>query len=136
MSDTRERLSFEDYELVRFPNGRTRIRVRMDWTQGRSYTGESEGNQTLEGEVRASAEAALKAASGATRGDLELELRGTKAMKVFDCWVVVVMLRARVGGEPRQLLGAYPCPGDDTARGSVMAFLDATNRVLARFLKS
>ena len=57
--DSRTRLRFEDFGLVRFPNGRSKVRVRMDWTQGRSYSGESEGNQTLEGEVRAAAEAAL-----------------------------------------------------------------------------
>jgi hypothetical protein len=106
----------------------------MDLAEGRSYSGESEGNQTLEGEVRASAEAALQAAMGATGGTLDLDLRGTKALRVFDSWVVVVMVRAWIDGEPRQLLGAYPCPDDDTARGAVVAALDAINRVLSRYL--
>lgn len=132
--ERRERLSFEDFQMVRFPNGRSRVRVRMDWTQGRSYSGEAEGNQTLEGEVRAAADAALKAAAGATEGQLNLDLRGTKALKVFDSWVVVVMVRAWIEDEPLQLLGAYPCPDEDTARGAVMAVLDATNRVLRQYL--
>jgi hypothetical protein len=132
--ERRERLSFEDFQLVRFPNGRSRFRVRMDWTQGRSYSGEAEGNQTLEGEVRAAADAALKAAAGATEGQLNLDLRGTKALKVFDSWVVVVMVRAWIEDEPLQLLGAYPCPDEDTPRGAVMAVLDATNRVLRQYL--
>ncbi len=130
----RERLKFDDFQLVRFPNGRSRVRIRMEWTQGRSYSGEAEGNQTLEGEVRAAAEAALDAAAGATGGKLELDLRGTKALRVFDAWVVVVMLRAWIKDDPVQLLGAYPCPDDDTPRGAVMAVLDATNRVLREFL--
>lgn len=134
-SESRTRLSFEDFELVRLPNGRARIRVRMDWTQGRSYSGEAEGNQTLEGEVRAAAEAALEAAVGATQGELDLDLRGTKALRVFDSWVVVVMVRAWTADDPIQLLGAYPCPNDDTPRGAVLAVLDATNRVLERFLE-
>jgi len=128
--ERRERLSFEDFQLVRFPNGRRRARVRVDWTLGRSFFGDAEGNQTLEGEVRSAAEAALEAAAGATEGRVNLELRGTKALKVFDAWVVVVMVRAWIDSEPLQLLGAYPCPDEDTPRGAVMASLDATNRVL------
>jgi hypothetical protein len=130
----RERLRFEDFEVTRFPNGRSRIFVRMGWTEGRSFSGGSEGNQTLEGEVRAAAEAALRAAEGATDGAVDLELRGAKALRVFDAWVVVVMVRAWVENDPLQLLGAYPCPDEDTPRGAVMAVLDATNRVLGRHL--
>jgi hypothetical protein len=139
VSDTaerRERLKFEDFELVRFPNGRSRIRVRMDWTRGRSYSGEAEGNQTLEGEVRAAADAALQAAAGSTEGELDLTLRGAKALRVFDSWIVVVMVRAWVDDTPLQLLGAYPCPDEDTPRGAVMAVLDATNRVLLSYLST
>ena len=137
MSETderRERLRFEDFQLVRFPNGRSRLRVRMEWTQNRSFSGEAEGNQTLEGEVRAAAEAALIATTRASEGELEFNLRGAKALRVFDSWVVVVMVRARVQGEAFNLLGAYPCPGEDTPRGSVMAVLDATNRLLSGHL--
>ncbi len=130
----RERLRFEDFQMVRFPNGQSRARVRMDWTQGQSYSGEAEGNQTLEGEVRAAADAALRAAAGATEGQLDFDLRGTKALKVFDAWVVVVMVRAWIEDKPLQLLGAYPCPDEDTPRGAVMAVLDATNRVLGQYL--
>jgi len=139
VSDTaerRERLKFKDFELVRFPNGRSKIRVRMDWTRGRSYSGEAEGNQTLEGEVRAAADAALQAAAGSTEGELDLTLRGAKALRVFDSWVVVVMVRAWVDETPLQLLGAYPCPDEDTPRGAVMAVLDATNRVLKSYLST
>jgi len=131
----RERLRFEDFQLVRFPNGRSRVRVRLEWTQGRSYSGEAEGNQTLEGEVRAAAESALKAAAGATEGQLGLDLRGVKALRVFDAWIVVVMVRARLKEETLSLLGAYPCPAEDTPRGAVMAVLDATNRVVQGYLR-
>ena len=137
MSETderRERLRFEGFQLVRFPNGRSRLKVRMEWTQDRSFSGEAEGNQTLEGEVRAAAEAALIATARATEGQVEFDLRGVKALRVFDSWVVVVMVRARVKGEALSLLGAYPCPGEDTPRGSVMAVLDATNRLLSGHL--
>lgn len=84
--------------------------------------------------MRASAEGALRAAEGATEGAVDLELRGAKALRVFDAWVVVVMVRAWADNQAFQLLGAYPCPDEDTPRGAVMAVLDATNRVLERHL--
>lgn len=140
MTDTderRERLRFEDFQLVRLPNGRSLIRVVLDWTEDRSFRGEAEGNQTLEGEVRASAEATLKAASAATGRNLRLELRGTKALRVFDSWIVVVMVQAAwADSTALRLLGAYPCPDEDTARGAVLAFLDATNRIVPLFLSA
>ena len=61
---------------------------------------------------------------------------GSKALRVFDSWVVVVMVRAWVDETPLQLLGAYPCPDEDTPRGAVMAVLDATNRVLQSYLST
>lgn len=130
----RERLRFEDFQVTRFPNGQSRILVQMGWTEGRTFAGGSEGNQTLEGEVRAAAKAALQAAESATDGTVDLELRGAKALRVFDAWVVVVMVRAWVEDQTMQLLGAYPCPDEDTPRGAVMAVLDATNRVVGRHL--
>jgi len=133
-ADARERLQFREFELSRFPNGQCRAFVRVDWTQGRSFSGEADGNQTLEGEVRAAAQATLEAVMGATDGPVELELRGAKALRVFDAWLVVVMVRAWVEGHAVQLLGAYPCPDEDTPRGAVLAALDATNRILTRHL--
>lgn len=133
-ADARERLKFREFELSRFPNGQCRAFVRVDWTQGRSFSGEADGNQTLEGEVRAAAQATLEAVMGATDGPVELELRGAKALRVFDAWLVVVMVRAWVEGHAVQLLGAYPCPDEDTPRGAVLAALDATNRILTRHL--
>ena len=132
--ERRERLNFEDFQLVRFPNGRSRARVRVDWTHGRSYTGEAEGSQTLEGEVRAAADATLKATSVATEGRLAMDIRGVKALRVFDAWIVAVMVRVWIEDGPLQLLGAYPCPDENTPRGAAMAVLDATNRILRRYL--
>jgi hypothetical protein len=39
-----------------------------------------------------------------------------------------------VEGSSLKLLGAYPCPDENTPRGAVMAVLDATNRILQRYL--
>ena len=48
--------------------------------------------------------------------------------------MVVVMVRTWVDDKPLQLLGAYPCPDEDTPRGAAMAVLDATNRVIRGYL--
>jgi hypothetical protein len=133
-NERRERLRFDDFRLDRFPNGRCKARVGLQWTQGRSFTGEAEGTQTKQGELQAAAQAALAAASESVRGEVALELRGIKAVRAFDAWVVVASVSARVDKLDIRLLGAFPVPGPDISRGAVLAVLDATNRVLQRYL--
>jgi len=130
----RERLRFDDFRLDRFPNGRCTARVGLHWTRGRSFTGEAEGTQTKQGELQAAAKAALHAAQESVQGHVALELRGVKAVRAFDAWVVVVSVSARVDNLDIRLLGAFPSPGTDVSRGAVLAVLDATNRVLQRYL--
>ncbi len=136
-ADHRVRLRFQEFHLEKFPDGRCRARVRMEWTRGRTYLGEGEGTQTLEGELRAAAQATLEAASDAAGGRVRLELRGVKAVRAFDSWVVVVsvLIRPLDGSEGLRLMGVHPCPDEDTPRGAVMAILDAINRVLERYLE-
>lgn len=131
----RSRLRFDQFRLERFPDGRCCARVRLGWTLGRTFEGEWEGTQTLEGEVRAAAHAALPAVSQATGGRLVFELRGVKAFRAFDSWLVIVSLEGRSDSETRRLLGSYPCPDDNTARGAVIAVLDATNRMVEPYLE-
>lgn len=129
------RLRFDDFTLERFPDGRCKTLVRLEWTRNRRYEGEAEGTQTLEGEIRAAASAALSAVASATGGELAFELRGVKAIRVFDTWMVVVSTRAQFDGETRRLMGSYPCPDENKARGAVIAALDATNRILEPYLQ-
>jgi hypothetical protein len=131
----RERLRFDDFQLERFPNGRCMARVGLQWTRGRSFSGEAEGTQTKQGELQAAAKAALAAAGESVQGRVALELRGVKAVRAFDAWVVVASVSARVDNLDIRLLGAFPSPGPDTSRGAVLAVLDATNRVLQRYLE-
>jgi hypothetical protein len=131
----RERLRLDGFELLQFPDGRCKAQVRTEWIGGHVYMGEAEGSRTPEGELRASARATLLAAQAATRGQLEFQLRGVKALRVFDEWMVVVSVRTDWEDLPTRLLGVCPCGDDDTARGAVMAVLDATNRILQRYLE-
>ncbi|MFO8173098.1 MAG: hypothetical protein ACQET1_07500 [Gemmatimonadota bacterium] len=133
--DRRTRLRFDDFSLERFPDGRCTVQVGLDWTRGRSYLGEAQGTQTLEGELRAAAGAALEGIQRAADGRVTLELRGAKAVRAFDAWIVVVSVKGQADAETYRLMGAYPCSDEDTPRGAVMAVLVATNRIMERFLE-
>lgn len=134
--ERRTRLRFQAFDLERFPDGSCEARVEAEWTRGRTFTGTARGTQTLEGEIRAAARATLAIAAEATEGALALDLRGAKALKAFDVWLVVVSVRALAGEKSLRLLGAYPCAEhEDPPRGAVFAVLDATNRVVERFLE-
>jgi hypothetical protein len=132
--EKRERLRFESLEYEDFPNGRCRVRVVLEWSGQVEYEGTSEGTSTLEGSLRVGAEATLQAAREAAGTELTLTLRGVKAIRAFDAWLVVVSVLGRSDDKTYRLLGAFPCPDDDTVRGAAMAVLDATNRVLSRFV--
>jgi hypothetical protein len=134
MDERRTRLRFEEFLLERFPDGRCRAEVRMSWTGQRRFIGEATGTQTMEGEIRASAEAALAAIAESTEGRLDLRLRGAKAFRAFDAWMVVVSVNATTTEESRRLWGAFPCTDEDTGRAAVLAVLDSTNRILERYL--
>ena len=133
--DQRSRLRFDEFQLERFPDARCHAWVRTEWTRGQLFQGEAEGTQTLEGEIRTAAVATLESASRATRGRLKLQLRGAKAIRAFDAWIVVVSVKAESEKESHRLIGSFPCPGEDTPHGAVMAVLDATNRIMERYLE-
>ncbi len=136
MDERRTRLRFEEFLLERFPDGRCRSEVRLAWKGARRFIGEARGTQTMEGEIRASAEAALVAVAQATGGRLDLKLRGAKAFRAFDAWMVVVSVNARSTEESRRLWGSVPCTDENTGRSAVLAVLDSTNRLLEKFLLS
>ena len=132
--EKRERLRFESLEYEESPNGRCRARVTLEWAGNIRFEGASDGTATLEGGLRAGAEATLQAAGEAAGEELTLALRGVKAVRAFDAWLVVVSVLGTSDADTYRLLGSYPCPDDDTVRGAAMAVLDATNRVLSRFV--
>ena len=132
----RSRLRFAAFEKTSYPDGRCRVRVELEWKDGRVFEGEMTGIQTREGETRAAAEAALEAAGRATDGRLDLGLMGAKAVRVFDSWVVIVSARGTSDTSDYHLIGSYACPDDRTARGAAIAALDATNRILEKYVTS
>jgi hypothetical protein len=132
----RSRLRFEEFSVDRFPDGRCRARTRLGWTEGTVFVGEVEGTQTLEGELRAGAQSAVEAATSAANGRLKLTLRGVKAIRAFDCWVIVVSVGAKGEREHQRLIGAFPSEDRNMARGAALAVMDATNRILEGVLRT
>ncbi len=129
----RERLRFQDVRHDAFQDGSSRVRVRFEW-HGTELLGEGHGIETREGILRAAAHATLDVARQATAGRVDLELSGIKALRVFDAWVIIAAVRARTPDETLSLLGSLATTEEDTARGAVLAVLDAVNRALARHL--
>lgn len=131
----RVRLRFEGFDLEVFQDGRCQAHVSLEWTRGTLFRGEAEGTETLQGRLRAAALACLKAAEKATDDELKLELRGVKAVRAFDAWVVIVSVQGDSPENQYRLLGAATSPDDRSVdRSAVHAVLDATNRVLAKYL--
>ncbi|MEX0979854.1 MAG: hypothetical protein WDZ89_02100 [Gemmatimonadota bacterium] len=114
--------------------------MTLKWSDGAQYSGEAEGTETQQGRLRLGALACLRAAEAATGGGLVLELRGVKSVRAFDASVVIVSVRGRSADERYELLGSATSPDieAEAARGSVrgaaLAILDATNRVLGKFV--
>jgi len=125
----RQRLRFKGLEHEGFPDGRCRIRVLMEWSEAQTFVGEASGTQTVEGWLRTSAQAALRAAEASAEG-LTLQLAGIKAVRAFDGWVVIAAVRARSAERSWSLLGAQTSSDDEFKSTAVRSVLDAINRVL------
>jgi hypothetical protein len=136
MSDTsgRERLAFQDFQFKAFANGRCSTAVTLGWRDGVTYDGNADGTQTLEGKLRCGALASLAAAENATQGQVNLDLLGVKALRAFDQWIVIVLIRGRGEEDTYRLLGSYATAEDEAAKGAALAVLDATNRILEKYM--
>ncbi len=130
----RERVRLHDLNLRIFPDSRCRAVVSVEWTKGRTFEGNADGTDTHQGRLQAGALAALRAITAVSRNRLALELRGVKAVRAFDAWVVIVLVYGQSEERRYRLLGSTAAPGGDLVRGSVLAVLDATNRTLEAHL--
>lgn len=131
----RGRLRFEGVESTPEPDGYGTIAVRLEW-DGVSHEGEARGVKTREGDIRTAALATLEATRAVLGNDApKLDLIGVKGTRAFDAWVVIASIDAREDDERRRLLGAKTCDDDDLVRASVIATLDALNRLLEKYLK-
>ena len=128
----RERLRFTNFQFGRTPQGTCSAEVELEWLEGQRVSGRAEGTSSAMGDLRVAADAALNAIRRFSEGALDLELVGVKALRVFDANVVIVAISRR--GEPTaRLLGCYLAEADPI-RASVIAVLNATNRILGNFI--
>jgi hypothetical protein len=127
-----ERLRFQEFKLDKLPSGRCRARVVLTWSDGRQFVGESEGVISQAGELRCSAEAAVRALERVVQPQLALEVLGVKAVRAFDATVVIVSLAVRADTVASRLVGSYMAE-KDPPRGAALAVLNATNRVLGNY---
>ena len=128
-----DRMRFQMFGFDRLPSGTCRARVHLSWIDGREFLGESEGVTSQAGELRCSAEAALRALEQAVNPDVALELLGVKAVRAFDATVVIVSLSVRSEGNVWRMVGSY-LTETDPPRGAALAVLNATNRVLGNYV--
>lgn len=129
----RQRLRFDSIQVETFPDGFSEATVVLEW-QGDRFEGTARRASTLEGGLRAGAEATLVAVRDATGDHLTLTLRGVKAVRAFDAWVVIASVRGHGEDQPYSLLGSYACLDENTPRGAAVAVLDAVNRVVEKYV--
>ena len=129
----RERLRFKDFQFTRTPAGLCTAEVELEWLEGTRVTGTASGQSSPMGDLRIAAEASLRALETFTEGALKLELIGIKAMRAFDANIVIVSVGVIRGDGPNKLLGCYLAERDPI-RASVIAVLNATNRLLGNFI--
>src|SRR5438094_613179 len=127
-----ERLRFKDFEFQRLASGRCRAKVVLASSDGREFSGESEGIISQAGELRCGAAATVRALERVVQPKLGFELLGVKAVRAFDATVVIVSLSARQEARASRLVGAY-LTETDAPRGAALAVLNATNRILGNF---
>jgi len=129
----RERLNFKTFTFERTPAGRCVAQVELEY-DGKRYVGRSEGQSSPIGDLRLGAEAAMQAVEAFAQGGLGLELMGVKLVRAFDANVVIVSCTQRAARNTR-LVGCY-LADRDAVRGSALAVLNATNRVLGNYLST
>lgn len=127
-----ERLRFDDFTFERLASGRCRARVVLSWSDGRQFVGESEGVISQAGELRCSAEAAVRALERVVQPKLGFEVLGVKAVRAFDATVVIVSLSARTETSVLRLVGSY-LTEKNPPQGAALAVLNATNRMLGNY---
>jgi hypothetical protein len=126
-----ERLKFSSFTFTRSPAGRCTVQVELEYA-GKRFVGRTEGQSSPIGDLRLGAEAAMQAVESFAQGRLGLELMGIKLVRAFDANVVVVSCTQRSARGTR-LVGCY-LADRDAVRGSALAVLNATNRILGNYL--
>lgn len=122
------RLRLIDFRSSRTPNGLFRAEVELEHPDRTRLVGRAQGASSATGDLRVAADACLRALEQSVDG-LRFDLVGVKSLRAFDATIVIVAVVPRSLGETNHLLGCY-LAGEDVNRGSVVAVLNATNRIM------
>lgn len=128
-----QRLRFSDFNFSRSQSGQCIAEVELEFSPGAKYRGRAQGQSSSMGDLRVAADAAIKALSTFSEGQLDFELIGVKTVRAFDANLIIVSVILKDPVSPARLLGAYLADGD-MARGAALAVLNATNRILGNFI--
>ncbi len=130
MSDRQpDRLKFIGLEFENTSEGR-QAKVTLGMQPDLTFVGTANCSEAAGGELRCAALAAVDAIHrAASETERIFKLEGARVVKAFDATVVIVSLKARLGGGKRRLVGSYLVE-DDEAQGAALAVLNATNRLL------
>lgn len=129
----RERLRFSNFSFSRTQSGQCAAEVGLEFAPGSRFVGRADGQSSTMGDLRVAADAAIRALSVFSEGQLEFELIGVKTVRAFDANLIIVSVVLKDPVNPARLLGAYLADGD-MARGAALAVLNATNRILGNFI--
>jgi len=130
VQQARSRPRFEGLALAPDPSGRCNIGVTLEW-RGRRISRGVTCVETMQGRIRAAAQASLAAALEIVGDRATLSLIGVKAVRAFDGWVAIVRVNGEVGDRVLRLLGSAACEDEvDLPRTAALALLNAINRVL------
>jgi len=129
----RERLRFADFTFTRTPNGRCAAEVELEWLDGARVAGRAAGLASPLGDQRIAAEAALDALQNFAAGALRFELVGVKTLRAFDANIVIVAVTSKGADGTMRMLGTHLAE-EDQLRSTVIAVLNATNRILVNFV--
>ena len=131
----RERLRLTRVDASHTMTGHCAVEVELEWMDGERVVGRAEGQTSTAGDLRIAALAAINALEKFAAGALTFELTGIKGIRAFDANIVIVSIAVRQGPGPQRLLGSFLAEADPT-RSSVIAVLNATNRVLGNYIST
>lgn len=122
------RLRFARFTFTRTPSGMGTAEVLLELDRA-EFLGKSSGQSSAMGDMRLSAEAALKALQAFGSGDYKFELLGIKHLRAFDTNLLIVSILVQQADRMIRVVGCA-LADTDTQRGAALAVLNATNRVL------
>ena len=128
----RERLKFSDFSFSRTQSGQCSAEVSLQWDNS-VHVGRSSGQSSPLGDFRVAAEATLRALEDFAKDEMYFELLGVRHVRAFDANLLIVSVSVREDSRLTRLVGCYLAE-TDTRRGTAMAVLNATNRVLGNYI--